>query len=105
MSVRAYLIKYLKINSDETTIKIEKILEKTATFDLTHNEKIFKIFQENEGDHTSSDLNGEIAIDKISWNRFLLNLNKEKYSQEELDIIDKITNDLKNKEIIYYECF
>ena len=105
MTVQAYLIKKIdsKIKDDE--IIIEKRIEKTPTFNLTKHENILKLFQDYDGDNTNNDLNGELVIDRISWKKILNNLLKEKYTPDELNIIEKITVDLKNKETIFYECF
>ena len=105
MTVQAYLIKKIdsKIKDDE--IIIEKRIEKTPTFNLTKHKNILKLFQEYNGDNTNNDLNGELVIDKISWKEILNNLLSEKYTQDELNIIEKINLDFKNKEIVFYECF
>ncbi|MDO5859573.1 hypothetical protein [Methanobrevibacter sp.] len=105
MTVQAYLIKDISSKTKDNEITIEKIIEKTPTFNLNNHENILKLFQSNECDNTNKDLNGELTIDKITWKEILTNLSTEKYTPEELNIIDKITKDLKNKEIIFYECF
>lgn len=105
MTVNAYLIKKINSKIKDDEIIIEKIIEKTPTFNLNKHENILKLFQNHGSDNTNYDLNGEIVIDKITWKEILNNLLTEKYTSDELNIIEKITNDLKNKEIIFYECF
>lgn len=104
MTINAHLIKKinLKIKNDE--LIIEKILEKNPSFNL-NNKKLLEVFQNHEFDNTNSDLNGEIIIDKITWNKISNELQTKINTKNELEIIKKITKDLKNKEIIYYECF
>ena len=105
MTVNAYLIKEINTKIKDDNIIIEKILEKTPTFNLNHNQKILELFQEYGCDNTNDDLNGELVIDKYSWEKILNNILPELYTPIELKIIEKITNDLINKEIIYYKCF
>ncbi|MBR0270695.1 MAG: hypothetical protein IJQ68_01700 [Methanobrevibacter sp.] len=105
MSVNAYLIKDLTIQTTDEEIIIKKILEKTPTFNLSHHNKIFQLFQKHNCDNINDDLTGEISIDKETWELILNKLINKQYSNEELDIITKISSDLKNKDYIIYECF
>lgn len=105
MTVKAYLVKKITSKIEDDEMIIEKKLEKTPTFNLNKHENILKIFQENNGDNTNDDLNGELVIDKDTWQKILNGILTEEYTLDELNIIKKITNDLKNKKIIYYECF
>ena len=101
MSINAYLIKNISLKITENEYIYQKTLEKTPTFSITNNENIFKIFQENNGDNTNADLTGEICIDKESWINTISNLNT---TDEETKIIQKISDDFKNKDTLYYHC-
>lgn len=105
MVVKAYLIKTIKTRTEDDELIIEKILEKTPTFNLRTNEKILKLFLDNGFDNTNDDLNGELFMDKETWQEILNSLIPENYSPNDLKIIRKITKDLKDEEIIFYECF
>lgn len=105
MSVNAYLIKKINSKTKDNELIIEKILKKTPTFNLNSHSKIWKLLQEHHCDNVNEDLNGEIVIDKYVWKNILNNLSTENYTSEELKIIKNITKELKNKEIIYYDCF
>ena len=105
MVVKAYLIKTTNIKTNENEIIIEKILEKTSTFNLRKDEKILKLFLDYGCDNTNDDLNGELFMDKETWSDILSELDYENLTCDELKIIQKITNDLSGEEIIFYECF
>lgn len=105
MVVQAYKIKAINTRIDDDNIIIEKILEKTPTFNLRKDEKILKLFLDHEFDNTNNDLNGELFMDKETWLDILNKLKPRNYSSNDLKIIEKITKDLKNEEIIFYECF
>ena len=105
MTVNAYLIKEIKLKIKDDDLIIEKILERIPTFNLNHDKKILELFQKYGCDDTNDDLNGELIIDKNTWENVLNNISRDLYTPIELKIIAKITNDLKNNEIIYYKCF
>lgn len=105
MSIRAYLVKKIKIENKEDEIILKRILENKPTFNLNTNKKILKLFQDTNGDNTNDDLIGELIIDQISWSKIINNLPLEEYTNNELKIIKKISHDLKNEKIRYYECF
>ncbi len=105
MSVRAYLVKKIKIENKDNEIIIKRILENKPTFNLNKNKRILKIFQDTHGDNTNEDLIGELIIDQISWSKIIKNLSLDEYTNNEIKIIKKISNDLKNQDIRYYECF
>lgn len=105
MSVNAYLIKKINVKIKNEEVIIEKILEKTPTFNLNNDMKILELFQEYNCDNTNDDLNGELFIDKNTWITILKRLSCENFSVHELKIIKKITKELNNSEIIYFECF
>ena len=67
--------------------------------------EILQLFQKHNCDNINDDLTGEISIDKETWELILNKLINKQYSNEELDIITKISSDLKNKDYIIYECF
>lgn len=103
MAINAYLIKQININTYNDEIIIEKIIEKNPTFSLTHHEKIFELIQKHDCDNTNEDLTGEIVIDNESWKKVIINLLSDNLTNEELKIIEKISFDLKNKSVVYYE--
>lgn len=105
MTVKAYLLKKINVKNNKDEIVIERILENEPTFNLNTNKKILELIQKINGDNTNEDLTGELVIDKYTWKKILNNLLKENFTPIELKIIEKITNDLKDREIIYYECF
>lgn len=105
MTIKAHLIKEINIKDRNEEIKIEKIIEKTPTFNLKSDTNILRLFQEISGDNLNNDLNGELYVDKTSWNTFLNSTKKDKFTSKELKIIKKITRDIENKEFILYECF
>ena len=105
MGVRAYLVKKVKIENKDNEIIIKRILENKPTFNLNKHEKILKLIQDINGDNTNEDLIGELIIDQISWSKIINKIHLEEYTKNELKIIKKISNDLKNEKIRYYECF
>lgn len=104
MTIKAYLIKMINMKIKNDEIIIEKKLEKTPAFYLKNNEKLLTQLQKYECNNINDDLNGEIVIDKITWTK-ILNEGLEEYTSNELNTIKQITNDLKNNEIIFYNCF
>ena len=66
--------------------------------------KILKLFLDYGGDNTNDDLNGELTIDKETWPDILNELDYENLTSDELKIVQKITADLDNDEIVFYEC-
>lgn len=105
MVVKAYLIKTTNIKTNDNELIIEKILEKKPTFNSRTNGRILKLFLDYGCDNTNDDLNGELFMDKETWQEILTNLTSEDYTEDELKIIQKISDDLANEEIIFYECF
>ncbi len=105
MVVNAHLIKKIDIKTTDDEIIIEKILEKTPTFNSRRDDKILKLFLDYGCDNTNDDLNGELIMNKETWSDILNELNYENLTSDELKIIQKITTDLTNNEIIFYECF
>ncbi len=105
MTINAHLIKEINIKTNNETIIIEKILEKSPTFNLNRNKKIFELFQEEGYVNLNEDLSGELSMDKQTWEKIVNNLVTNPLSSENLNILKKITLDLKNNEIVYYACF
>ena len=64
-----------------------------------------KLFLDYGGDNTNDDLNGELTMDKETWSNILNELDYENLTPDELKIVQKITTDLDNDEIVFYECF
>lgn len=105
MTVNAHLIKTINLQTTDDEIILEKILERTATFNSRRDYKILKLFLDYGGDNTNDDLNGELTMDKETWSNILNELDYENLTPDELKIIKKITNDLSDDEIVFYECF
>ena len=105
MIVNAYLIKEIEIKTTDDEIILEKILERTPTFNSRRDYKILKLFLDYGGDNTNDDLNGELTMDKETWSNILNELDYENLTPDELKIVQKITTDLDNDEIVFYECF
>lgn len=105
MAVKAYLLKKINVKNNDDEIIIERILENKPTFTLNNNERILKLFQESKGDNINEDLTGELTIDRKSWIILLNNILIEEFTPKERNIIKKITKDLKNNGIVFYECF
>ena len=106
MASKAYLIKEtnVKTTDDELILK-KKTLEKTPTFNLTNDWKILNLFEEYGSDNTNSDLNGELVMDKDSWTEMLNSITLSEFNSSEMEIIEKITADLKDRKMVFYECF
>ena len=103
MSTKAYLIKDVNIKTNEDNIIFEKVLEKTPTFSLSDDEKIFNLFADNDCDKTGDDFFGELVMDTSTWEDILENL--DELTPHEQSIIDRITTALKYDDIIHFECF
>ena len=105
MTVNAHLIKTINLKTKDNEIIIEKILERTPTFNSRKDGKIMKLFLDYGCDNTTDDLNGEVFMDKKTWQEILANLTPDDYTFDELNILQKITLDLADEEIVFYECF
>ena len=105
MTVNAHLIKTINLQTTDDEIILEKILERTPTFNSRRDYKILKLFLDYGGDNTNDDLNGELTMDKETWSNILNELDYENLTPDELKIVQKITTDLDNDEIVFYECF
>ena len=103
VTVRAYLIKKINVKTNEDEMIIEKILEKSPSFSLK-NEKILTIFENNNFTNLNDDLNGEISIDKYSWLKILEDIDYGDFTQKDCLIFEKISNDLSDNDVVYYEC-
>ena len=104
ISICAYLIKKNNINVTSNEIIITKTVNLNPSFKL-NSDKILTLFQENACENLNEDLCGELTIDGITWQNILDNLIIEDYTKEELSIIEKISQDIADKEMIQYECF
>ena len=105
MTVNAHLIKTINLQTTDDEIILEKILERTPTFNSRRDYEILKLFLDYGGDTTNDDLNGELTMDKETWSNILNELDYENLTPDELKIIKKITTDLDTDEIVFYECF
>lgn len=105
MTVNAHLIKTINLQTTDDEIILEKILERTPTFNSRRDYEILKLFLDYGGDNTNDDLNGELTMDKETWSNILNELDYENLTPDELKIVQKITTDLDNDEIVFYECF
>lgn len=105
MSVRGHLIKDVIVTTSENYIKVEKIIEKESRFNVYHDPKIFKIFQDYGSDSTTVDCFGEVSISDDEWKEFMKDFKKEDYNKRELDILAKIEQDLTGSYLVFYECF
>ena len=63
------------------------------------------LFEEYGSDNTNSDLNGELVMDKDSWTEMLNSITLSEFNSSEMEIIEKITADLKDRKMVFYECF
>ena len=102
MSVRAYLIKKIDVNYENDEIIIKKVLNKTPSFKVNH-EKILELFDYER--NLNEDLNGELTMDRYTWSNILKDLDFSKYSEYELEMIENISNDMKDNDFICYYCF
>lgn len=105
MSIKAYLIKEMNMKTENEQIKIEKTIEREPTLYLTKNSAIFDLIQKQKLDNLNEDLNGEIVIDKTSWKEILHELNMSNIKKYEKNSINKINNEFKTKDILFFECF
>ena len=53
----------------------------------------------------NEDLNGELTMDRYTWSNILNDLDFSKYSEYELEMIENISNDMKDNDFICYYCF
>ncbi len=105
MSVKAYIIRNVEINMDDEHIIFKKILDNEPLFNLWRNSRIFEMFMEYGCDFSNNDSIGEIMISRCDWMDFKRDFKNEGWSKEDLDILNKINDELKVKEDIWCECF
>ncbi len=101
MSVKAYKILINHTTILDNVIKIEKTIEKTPTFNITHHENIFKIFQEYGVDCTNEDCIGQIEIDNLDFENYM---DEFDFTDEERNILKKIKKDLIIDNYLSFEC-
>lgn len=105
MSVRAYILRKIDVNFTEENIIFKKIMDNKPLFNVWHNPKIFEIFLDYGCDFSNQDSLGEIMITRSDWMEFKKDFKNEGWTEEELEILNTINNELKEEEDIWCECF
>lgn len=105
MSVRAYIIRKFQLEFTKESMIFKKVLDLEPLFNVWHNGNIFGVFEDYGGDFTNHDANGEIMISADDWQCFKKDFKKEDWSAEELEILERIDDELKRSDDLWCECF
>ena len=105
MSVRAYIIRKFNVHLTDDEIIFEKVVDRTPLFNVWHDSMIFEVFQDYGCDLSNDDAIGEITLSKSGWRNFKKNFKKEGWEEKDLEILNKINEELEDEEDIWCECF